>query len=165
MPWSAVLGVAGAATKFMKNHRNPSFLYVCLGNICRSPTVEAVARTEFARAGLSVEVASAGTAGYHVGHGADPRSVRFAAAHGYDLSGHRARQFRREDFAAFDHVLAMDRENLRELRSLAPADAVPMLFLGDAEVPDPYDGGDEDFEQVIALARSGVAAWIARLRG
>lgn len=140
-------------------------LFVCLGNICRSPTVEAVARTEFARAGLGIDVASAGTAGYHAGHGADPRSIRFAAAHGYDLSRHRARQLRREDFAAFDHVLAMDRANLRDLRAIAPSGATPALFLGDAELPDPYYGGDEDFEQVIALARSGVAAWIARLRG
>lgn len=141
------------------------FLFVCLGNICRSPTVEAVARTEFARAGLGIDVASAGTAGYHAGHGADPRSIRFAAAHGYDLSRHRARPLRREDFAAFDHVLAMDRTNLRDLRAIAPPGATPALFLGDAELPDPYYGGDEDFEQVIALARSGVAAWIARLRG
>lgn len=140
-------------------------LFVCLGNICRSPTVEAVARAEFERAGLAVEVASAGTAGYHAGHGADPRSVRFAAAHGYDLSRHRARQLRRDDFVAFDHVLAMDRDNLRELRRVAPPGATPELFLGDAEVPDPYYGGDAGFEEVIALARSGIAAWIARLRG
>lgn len=139
--------------------------FVCLGNICRSPTVEAVARTEFARAGLDVVVASAGTAGYHIGHAADARSIAFAARHGYDLSAHRARQFRRTDFAAFDHVLAMDRDNLAALRELAPAGQAPALFLGDAEVPDPYYGGDEGFEQVIELAREGVAAWIARLRG
>lgn len=140
-------------------------LFVCLGNICRSPTVEAVARTEFARAGLKVEVASAGTADYHIGREADARSVRFAAAHGYDLSAHRARQCEREDFAAFDHVLAMDRANLAELRRIAPPGAAPALFLGDAEVPDPYYGGDDGFEDVIALARSGVDTWIARLRG
>ena len=138
--------------------------FVCLGNICRSPTVEAVARREFARAGLRVEVASAGTADYHIGRGADPRSIRIAAAHGYDLAVHRARQFRAADFAAFDYVLAMDRANLRELQRLAPVGAMPALFLGDAEVPDPYYGSDADFEQVVALARSGVEAWIARLR-
>lgn len=137
--------------------------FVCLGNICRSPTVEAVARAEFARAGLRIEVASAGTADYHVGHGADPRSIRIAAAHGYDLSAHRARQLRRADFAAFDYVLGMDRANWRELRRIAPPGAEPALFLGDAEVPDPYYGGDADFEKVIALARAGVAMWIERL--
>ncbi len=139
--------------------------FVCLGNICRSPTVEAVARTEFARAGLDVVVASAGTAGYHIGRTADARSIAFAARHGYDLSAHRARQFRRADFAAFDHVLAMDRDNLAALRELAPAGHAPSLFLGDAEVPDPYYGGGDGFEQVIELAREGVSAWIARLRG
>ena len=139
-------------------------LFVCLGNICRSPTVEAVARSEFARAGLRVEVASAGTADYHVGRGADPRSIRIAAAHGYDLAAHRARQFHAADFAAFDHVLAMDRANLHDLRRIAPAGAMPALFLDEAEVPDPYYGGDADFEDVIALAREGVEAWIARLR-
>lgn len=149
----------------MKTHGKPSFLFVCLGNICRSPTIEAVARAEFARAGLDVEVASAGTADYHIGRGADPRSIAFGKRHGYDLSAHRARQVRREDFEAFDHVLAMDCDNLSALRALAPAGREPALFLGDAEVPDPYYGGDDGFEEVVALAREGVAAWITRLRG
>lgn len=139
-------------------------LFVCLGNICRSPTIEAIARTEFARAGLSVEVDSAGTANYHIGRGADPRSISFAAAHGYDLSAHRARQIQPEDFTRFDHVLGMDRANLINMREIAPPGTAPQLFLADAEVPDPYYGGDEGFEEVIALARAGLVPWIERLK-
>lgn len=139
-------------------------LFVCLGNICRSPTVEAVARAEFSRIGLPVEVDSAGTADYHIGKGADPRSIRFAARHGYDLSSHRARQIQREDFLQFDYVLGMDHANLQALRAIAPHGKAPALFLGNSELPDPYYGGDDGFEEVIALARRGVADWVARLR-
>ena len=142
-------------------------LFVCMGNICRSPTVEAVARTEFTRAHVSVEVASAGTESYHIGELADPRSVRIAAAHGYALAVHRARQVDRADFTAFDHVLAMDRVNLRALQRFRPAQGgcVPALFLGEDEVADPYYGTDADFKQVVALAQRGVGALIERLRG
>jgi protein-tyrosine phosphatase len=144
----------------------PSILFVCMGNICRSPTVEAVARVEFARAGFAAEVASAGTEDYHVGAPADRRAIAVAAAHGYPMHAHRARQVRREDFAAFDHVLAMDRVNLRALGRLRPAagGVEPLLFLGEDEVPDPYYGTQADFEHVVALARQGVAALLARLR-
>jgi len=140
-------------------------LFVCLGNICRSPTIEAIARTEFARAGLDVEVDSAGTAGYHVGEPPDPRSIATGAAHGYDLAPLRARRIGADDFRRFDHVLAMDRDNLRALRALRPHDGVePALFLRDAEVPDPYYGDAEGFAHVVVLAREGVAALVARLR-
>ena len=141
-------------------------LFVCMGNICRSPTVEAVARAEFARAGLAMQVDSAGTEDYHVGAAPDPRAGRIGAAHGYDLSTLRARQVSRDDFAPGALVLAMDRVNLRALERFRPAGAsAPRLFLGDAEVPDPYYGTREDFERVIGLARDGVAALVARLRG
>jgi len=141
-------------------------LFVCLGNICRSPTAEIVARTELTRAGLEVRVASAGTAGYHVGEGADPRSIACAMRNGYDLSGHRARRFTIDDFRTFDLVLAMDRDNLRDLQALHPGiGSPPALFLGDAEVPDPYQGGEEDFQRVIDLSRAGVARLMERLRG
>ena len=138
-----------------------------MGNICRSPTVEAVARAEFARAGLEVEVDSAGTEDYHVGEPPDPRSIRIGAAHGYDLSALRARQVVRADFERFDFMLAMDRVNLRALQRIrqAATGVDPVLFLGDAEMPDPYYGKAADFERVIALARSGVDALIDRLRG
>ena len=150
----------------MKGQRQPAILFVCMGNICRSPTVEAVARAEFARVGLDARVASAGTEGYHVGERADRRAIAFAESHGYALSAHRARQVRPDDFEAFDLVLAMDQRNLRDLqRFRTPRGATaPALFLGDAEVPDPYYGGDADFLRVIDLAREGVAALAERLR-
>ena len=141
-------------------------LFVCMGNICRSPTVEAVAREEFARAGVAVHVESAATEDYHIGRGADPRSIAMAAAHGYDLAAHRARQVCEADFTRFDQVLAMDRDNLHALRRVQPAQGgvEPALFLGVAELPDPYYGANADFERVVVLARAGVDALIARLR-
>ncbi|MEP7097153.1 MAG: low molecular weight protein-tyrosine-phosphatase [Dokdonella sp.] len=142
-------------------------LFVCMGNICRSPTVEAVARVEFARAGVAAHVESAGTEDYHIGHQADPRSIRVAQAHGYPLAAHRARQLRDRDFLEFDHVFAMDRVNLRAMQAFRPRDGgvIPVLFLGDAEVPDPYYGTDGDFERGVTLAREGVRTFIERLRG
>jgi len=139
-------------------------LFVCMGNICRSPTVEAVARAEFARAGLDAHFDSAGTEDYHVGEPPDPRSIRVGAAHGYDLAGLRARQVTRSDFERFDLVFAMDRVNLRALQHLRRTGGEPTLFLGDAELPDPYYGTTADFERVIDLARVGVDALIGRLR-
>ena len=138
-------------------------LFVCMGNICRSPTVEAVARPEFARAGLVLEVDSAGTEDYHAGAPPDPRSIRIGAAQGYDLSGLRARQVVADDFERFDAVLAMDRANLRALQRMRRAGVEPALFLGDAELPDPYYGTTADFERVIELARAGIDALIKRL--
>jgi protein-tyrosine phosphatase len=136
-------------------------LMVCLGNICRSPTAEGVMRDVLAREApdLTVDVDSAGTAAYHVGHAPDPRSQRTALRRGIDLSGLRARQVRLEDFADFDLILAMDRANLRELESMRPARARARLalfmeFAANAdtlEVPDPYYGGDAGFERVLEL--------------
>lgn len=150
-----------------------SVLFVCMGNICRSPTVAAVARVEFARAGLSISVDSAGTEDYHVGSGADRRSVAIAEAHGYPMSTHRARQVRVEDFSQFDHLLVMDRTNHRALLRTAPAAARDKvsLFLPFAgipepdELPDPYYGAQADFQIALDLAREGVAALIRRLSG
>ena len=146
-------------------------LFVCMGNICRSPMVETVARVELARAGIAADVASAGTESYHIGEGADPRAIEMAEAHGYPLAQHRARQVRAADFDDFDLVLAMDRVNLRALqRHRARPDAREAeLFLrhvgfdGLDEVPDPYYGGRRDFERVLDLARRGSALLIERL--
>ena len=158
----------------MHSDTTPSFLFVCMGNICRSPTVEAVARAEFARAGFVADVASAGTEDYHVGDPADPRAIAVAEARGYALARHRARQVRADDFERHDFVLAMDRANLRALQRMRPGRGgrEPRLFLegtgvqgagSDAlEVPDPYYGGERDFEHVVALARAGIAAWLER---
>ncbi|RDI97407.1 low molecular weight phosphotyrosine protein phosphatase [Dyella solisilvae] len=148
-----------------------SVLFVCLGNICRSPLVEAVARQRCADAGLNVALASCGTGNWHVGKGADPRMLRAAAHAGYDLSTHRARQMRAADFEAFDWVLAMDEDNLDALLSLRRGEGAPTeLFLPWAgvphprEFPDPYFGDEEGFREAVALAERAVDGLIARLR-
>ncbi|WP_199100711.1 low molecular weight protein-tyrosine-phosphatase [Dyella sp. ASV21] len=148
-----------------------SVLFVCLGNICRSPLVEAVARQRSAQAGLAVTFASCGTGNWHIGKGADPRMVRAAAAAGYDLSPHRARQVRGEDFNAFDWVLAMDCDNLETLVSVRDGRGAPAeLFLPwsglrtPMEFPDPYFGDMQGFQEAVALAERGVDGLISRLR-
>jgi len=142
-----------------------NILFVCLGNICRSPTVEGVARQLAAREAAQWHLAfdSAGTAGYHIGDAPDPRSQRAALARGYDISGLRARQLDADDFRRFDLLLAMDGDNLAAMRALAPpgyADRA-RLFLsfhpGRAAraVPDPYYGGPAGFQTVLDLAEQG----------
>jgi low molecular weight protein-tyrosine phosphatase len=147
-------------------------LFVCLGNICRSPTAEgvlrAIAAREFPRLPLYVD--SAGTANYHVGEPPDRRSTAAARRRGYDIANLRARQVARSDFTEFDQVLAMDRANLDELRALAPAAtrARVDLFLGSGEVdevPDPYYGGVEDFERVLDLCEAGARSLLRTLAG
>jgi len=143
-------------------------LFVCLGNICRSPTVEGVARQLAAReaAHLKLSFDSAGTADYHIGKPPDLRSQKAAAARGYDISGLRARQLEAEDFRRFDLLLAMDEDNLREMQALAPAgfEQRAQLFLSFAPalsqpaVPDPYYGGAAGFETVLDLAEHGTRA-------
>jgi protein-tyrosine phosphatase len=146
-------------------------LFVCLGNICRSPTAEGVVRAIAAREypGLDLALDSAGTADYHVGEPPDPRSVAAARRRGYDLSALRGRQVSDADFSNFDYVLAMDRANLGELeRAGARGRAHVGLFLaftpglGD-EVPDPYYGGAGDFERVLDLCEAGARGLLARL--
>lgn len=142
-----------------------NILFVCMGNICRSPTVEEVARQMARREapGLTVSFDSAGTAGYHIGEAPDPRSQRHARARGYDISHLRARQLEAADFSRFDLLLAMDADNLAAMRRIAPSDLAgrARMFLhdGPAEmgrpVPDPYYGGPADFEIVIDLAEQG----------
>lgn len=142
-----------------------SVLLVCLGNICRSPTAAAVLRHELARAGVAdVLVESAGTASYHEGHAADRRSVHHARLRGVDLSAHRARGVRDDDFARFDHLWCMDDDNLATLRGRCPAGHRGKLglFLVDAPVPDPYYGDASGFERVLDLCEQGARAAIAR---
>lgn len=149
-------------------------LFVCLGNICRSPTAHGVFRELVRREapGLVTEVDSAGTADYHSSEPPDPRTCRVAAARGYDLADLRARQVEREDFDRFDLLLAMDRANLAELRRLAPAarrDRVH-LFLDYArhteagEVPDPYYGDEAGFIAVLELVEAAGRGLVTRLR-
>jgi len=134
-------------------------LMVCLGNICRSPTAEAAVRAVITARGMDATVESCGTAGYHEGKGADPRTIAHAARRGLDLRRHRARQLRPGDFAAFDRIYVMDEANLADLTRVCPAEHLQkvVLFLGDAEVPDPWSGGPADFERVLDLcqARAG----------
>jgi protein-tyrosine phosphatase len=148
-------------------------LFVCLGNICRSPTAEGVFRRLLAQQApqLKVEIDSAGTADYHVGDAPDARSQRAAMRRGVDLSGLRARQIAAGDFARFDLILAMDRANLRELKAAAPArsratlrlflDYAPQLGLQD--VPDPYYGGAGGFEEVLDLCTAASRGLLAEL--
>jgi len=148
-------------------------LIVCTGNICRSPTAEGVLRAAVERRGLAdrVEVASAGTHDYHLGEAPDPRSMKHAKRRGYDLSALRASQVTREDFDRFDYILAMDRGHLRILRSIAPPDARAKLdlFLEPSarwkgeDVPDPYYGGPEGFEEVLDMAEEAAERWLERI--
>jgi protein-tyrosine phosphatase len=141
-------------------------LMVCLGNICRSPTAEAVLRHQLERAGLGGRVAvdSAGTGSWHVGHPPDMRSQRHAARRGYDLSALRARRVAEDDFHRFDFILAMDANNLADLERLRPHGARAELRLfADAEVPDPYGGGPDGFEQVLDLVEAASEVWVGTL--
>lgn len=148
--------------------------FVCLGNICRSPTAEGVMRHLVSAMGLAERfyVDSAGTAAYHVGERADARARDFARARGIALES-RARQFQDEDFTRFDVVLAMDEENLADLRALPGAedftgqlrlalDFDPAAPTG-AEVPDPYYGGDRGFEHVLDLCEAACRGLIEHL--
>ena len=151
----------------------PQILFVCLGNICRSPTAEGVLRAVAAKEypGVNLHVDSAGTADFHVGEPPDRRTVAAARRRGYDLAGLRARQVQRDDFSRFDYVLAMDRANLTALERLRPENASARLALflefapGAAalEVPDPYYGGVEDFERVLDLCESAARGLLSRL--
>ena len=141
-------------------------LMVCLGNICRSPTAEAVLRERLRRRGLHgrVGVDSAGTWDWHIGSAPDARSQRHARRRGYDLSGLRARQVVEADFHRFDLIVAMDQDNLAELARLKPEGAAAELRLFAAiAVPDPYQGGPDDFERVLDVVESGCEALIAEL--
>jgi low molecular weight protein-tyrosine phosphatase len=149
-------------------------LFVCLGNICRSPTAEVVFRALASRDApdIVLEVDSAGTAGYHVGELPDRRTRQAAARRGYDLSEVRARVVEPRDFEHFDLILAMDRENLRALERRAPDHTRERLRLflefapeaGISEVPDPYYGGPNGFEDVLDLIEAASRGLIEQLR-
>ncbi len=149
-------------------------LFVCLGNICRSPTAEGVLRHLAAREApqLALEIDSAGTANYHIGEPPDERSQRAALRRGIDISGSRARQVRVDDFVRFDLILAMDAANLRDLQALQPRDsrAVLKLFLdyapdlGLRDVPDPYDRDAAAFEAVLDLTSAAARGLLTALQ-
>jgi protein-tyrosine phosphatase len=149
-------------------------LFVCLGNICRSPTAEVVFREVAAREApdLRLHVASAGTGGYHVGQAPDPRTRAAALRRGYDLAPLRARMIEESDFERFDLILAMDRENLSHLKDRAPRAAHARLHLfmefapelGVSEVPDPYYGGSNGFEEVLDLVEAASRGLLRHIR-
>ena len=141
-------------------------LFVCLGNICRSPLAEAAFRREAGRLGLDVEIDSAGTGDWHIGYPPDPRAAAVAARNGIDIAHLRARQVTPGDFRRFDHIVALDSNNLRDLERMRPADGKAELSLlldhvagreGQA-VADPYHGEDAHFDAAWADVVAGAEA-------
>ena len=142
-------------------------LFVCTGNICRSPTAEGVFRARAAAAGLDAQVDSAATGDWHTGDPPDSRAIACARGRGVDLTSLRARPIAAADFNAFDHILGMDHGHLRKMGRFEGSAAVALFGtaagLGPIDVPDPYTGGAEDFEAVYDLILRGVDGLIARL--
>ncbi|MFL6845641.1 MAG: low molecular weight protein-tyrosine-phosphatase [Allosphingosinicella sp.] len=143
-----------------------SVLFVCLGNICRSPLAEAAFRREAERLGLDVEIDSAGTGDWHIGHPPDARAAAVAARNGVDISHLRARRVEPDDFRRFDHIVALDSNNLRDLERLRPTDGTARLSLlldhvegraGEA-VADPYYGDEAHFDAAWADVSAGAEA-------
>ncbi len=157
-----------------KMKKDISVLFVCMGNICRSPTAEGVFAKRVADAGLAerVDIDSAGTHAYHVGEPPDPRAQRTAASRDVDLSRLRARKAVAEDFAEFDYVLAMDRDNYERLQAICPegAEHKLQLFLRYApeldidEVPDPYYGGPAGFDRVLDMIEVAAEGLLEEIR-
>ena len=151
----------------------PRLLFVCLGNICRSPLAEAAFRDAAERAGLVAEADSAGTGNWHIGDAPDPRARAEALCHGIDISAYQGRQVSPQDFHRFSHILALDAQNLSDLAAIGPLDGSAKLSLLLDHVPglegqsvaDPYWGGAEDFAvtwaQVNQAAQALVAGFLA----
>tara|TARA_B100000768_G_scaffold172531_1_gene180868 strand:- start:514 stop:975 length:462 start_codon:yes stop_codon:yes gene_type:complete len=138
-------------------------LAVCLGNICRSPIAHGLIEHHALRLSLNVEVDSAGTIDHHSGNHPDPRSIALMNQNNIDISNQRSRIFCREDFKRFDLILAMDKQNLLDLYSLARNEEEKKkvkLVLGDADVPDPYYGGNDGFENVFNLLDQSIPNWL-----
>jgi protein-tyrosine phosphatase len=151
----------------------PAVLFVCLGNICRSPMAEAAFREEAVKAGLAVTIRSAGTGGWHVGNPPDPRAQAEALRHGVDISKYRARQVVEEDFVRFGQIFALDPQNLQDLKRIAPRRTLAKVGLLMDLVPgragtaviDPYYGTDEDFAEAwddVSLAAQRLVARMLR---
>lgn len=141
----------------------PSVLFVCLGNICRSPLAESAFRAEADRLGIAVEIDSAGTGDWHIGRPPDPRATAVAQRNGVDIAHLRARQVSPDDFHRFDHIVALDRKNLDHLRRMAPPGGKARLSLlldhvpgrAGEVVPDPYYGANELFDATWAYVTEG----------
>lgn len=158
----------------MKHTERVAILMVCMGNICRSPTAEGVFRKHLRDAGLehAVYLDSAGTHAYHVGKSPDRRARQAASGRGYDLSGLVARQVSGDDFARFDYILAMDLDNLADLERICPQEHRQKLRLflsfsaayAGQEVPDPYYGGPQGFDQVLDMVEDACAGLLEAVR-
>ncbi|NVK34692.1 MAG: low molecular weight phosphotyrosine protein phosphatase [Rhodobacteraceae bacterium] len=148
-----------------------SILFVCLGNICRSPLAEGVFGHTAAEAGMRdlFHLDSAGTGAWHIGNAPDPRSIEVARRHSIDIATQRARQVQGSDFEAFDLILAMDESNLATLRGRAPASAHAKLRLfldtPPTDVPDPYYGGPGGFDDVYEMLKKGSQTLLKELTG
>ena len=153
--------------------RAQSILFVCTGNICRSPLAEAVARTRAEAAGKAFNFDSAGTGDWHAGERPDPRAAAAGERRGYDLSGQVARAVEESDFTRFDHIVALDSGHLRWLHQRRAALRLPerpmsrlmdwSIGLAGRDVPDPYYGEDADFDAALDLIEKGVDGLIARV--
>ncbi|MGI8740602.1 MAG: low molecular weight protein-tyrosine-phosphatase [Gammaproteobacteria bacterium] len=161
-------------TSMVESPPKVKVLFVCMGNICRSPTAQGVFDKLVADAGLArvIVADSAGTHAYRIGKSPDKRAVAAASKRGYDLTRQRARRVEPADFSRFDYILAMDDENMHEIRALvAPAAAVNVWLLMDfarqpvhAEVPDPYYGGGGGFERVLDMVEDGAGGLLEHIR-
>ncbi|WP_144905745.1 low molecular weight protein-tyrosine-phosphatase [Novosphingobium taihuense] len=148
----------------------PSILFVCLGNICRSPLAEAALRRRAVEAGVAMTIDSAGTGDWHVGRPPDPRAQETAMRHGLDISSYRARQVTEADFHKFGHVFALDQQNLKDLRRIEPSRHIAEVRLLMDLVPgrkgtaviDPYYGDEDDFEQAWADVDAAAQALVKR---
>ena len=151
--------------------RHPAILFVCLGNICRSPLAELAMRVETARHGLNWLIDSAGTGDWHVGNPPDRRARAEARRHGHDIDQYRARQVTQVDFTRFSHILALDRQNLADLTALAPSDTTARLSLLLDHVPgregegvfDPYHGDQSAFAETWEDVTAGAAGLMRHL--
>ena len=161
---------------YMNNMNKIGVLFICLGNICRSPTAEGVFRKLVQDAGLDVKINidSAGTSQYHIGVAPDARATAYAAERGYDLAQLRARQVSRNDFYKFEYILAMDELNLLDLQLLQPEDSSAIISLildyksdtigSETQVPDPYFGGEQGFNHVLNLLEDASENLLSQLR-
>jgi protein-tyrosine phosphatase len=151
-----------------------SVLFICMGNICRSPTAQGVFERLVRESGLDahVEIDSAGTHAYHVGEPPDRRATQVAADRGIDLTSQRARRVREDDFEMFDYILAMDRDNLEDLRAICPDHVQDRICLlldfaetdQSSDVPDPYYGGTQGFERVLDMVEEGARGLLEDIR-